>query len=279
MKGLRKKSPGSDWLFFSIYSGTFTSEKILKELEYLIQSFESQDYLAKWFFIRYNLPSNHIRIRFQIKKPYDIAIGKIIVAVNEHLNGYLQSEEIFKTEINTYFREIERYALKDSMSHSESFFHISSKQALQIVNSTSESLRWKYCLKSIDGFLDQFNYSLDQKFSLLQQIKNGFDHEFNPNDSKHIRKQLSSKYRQLKTEISRQEVFEFLSFNSEYKALFEKSFYDYNRNYIDYLMESYIHMHCNRIFITNQRANEWVLYDLLYQDYRSKTARLKMGVS
>ena len=40
-------------------------------------------------------------------------------------------------------------------------------------------------------------------------------------------------------------------------------------------MSSYIHMHCNRLFKSNQRLNEWVLYDLLYEYYYSEFNREK----
>ena len=43
---------------------------------------------------------------------------------------------------------------------------------------------------------------------------------------------------------------------------------------INFLMYSYLHMHCNRLFSSENRMNEWVLYDLLYQYYYSKQARI-----
>lgn len=42
-----------------------------------------------------------------------------------------------------------------------------------------------------------------------------------------------------------------------------------------FTLEGYIHMHCNRLFSSRQRMNEWVIYDFLYQYYRSQVARRK----
>ena len=45
----------------------------------------------------------------------------------------------------------------------------------------------------------------------------------------------------------------------------------YFKNKFDYkeLLDSYIHMICNRLFISNQRKHELVIYDFLFKAYMS----------
>ncbi|MBK8924711.1 MAG: lantibiotic dehydratase [Crocinitomicaceae bacterium] len=58
--------PGSEWIYYKIYCGEKTAERILLELVYPLST-EICDTLKlaeKWFFIRYADPDHHIRIRF-----------------------------------------------------------------------------------------------------------------------------------------------------------------------------------------------------------------------
>ncbi len=66
-------SLGSEWVYFKIYSGYKIADIIL--LEYLnekIKLLQSENYIKKWFFIRYNDSDSHIRIRFQVNKTEDV---------------------------------------------------------------------------------------------------------------------------------------------------------------------------------------------------------------
>ena len=49
------------------------------------------------------------------------------------------------------------------------------------------------------------------------------------------------------------------------------------------IIDSILHMHCNRLFKTKQRVHEWIVYDFLFRYYEGKLGRLKytknIGVS
>jgi hypothetical protein len=45
---------------------------------------------------------------------------------------------------------------------------------------------------------------------------------------------------------------------------------------LDYLMQSYLHMFINRLFVSNQRKTELVIYEYLLKYYESKIVREKM---
>lgn len=63
----RKCIPGTEWLYLKIYTGIKTSDIILKEvITPLIEYFQADNYISKWFFIRYNDPESHLRIRFML---------------------------------------------------------------------------------------------------------------------------------------------------------------------------------------------------------------------
>ena len=66
--------PGSEWVYFKLYTGTKTADTILKnELYGFIQEMIKNKSIDKWFFIRYSDPDFHVRLRIHLndKKDFD----------------------------------------------------------------------------------------------------------------------------------------------------------------------------------------------------------------
>ncbi len=104
----RKLVPGSEWLYLKIYTGVKTADLILEEaIQLLVEYFQEHNYISKWFFIRYNDPKPHLRVRFNLNNIDDYS--KILEKINETLQEYIKSGEISSILIDTYNREIERY--------------------------------------------------------------------------------------------------------------------------------------------------------------------------
>lgn len=76
----RKFIPGSQWLYFKIYTGVKTADEVLA---HTIRPFLRELYAERWidgsFFIRYNDPDFHIRLRLHIdrfEKPLSSGVSK-----------------------------------------------------------------------------------------------------------------------------------------------------------------------------------------------------------
>ncbi|CAA9195959.1 thiopeptide-type bacteriocin biosynthesis protein [Flavobacterium collinsii] len=278
---------GSEWLYYNIYLGPETSDKFLiYALAPLTQILIEKGIIDKWFYIRYMDENGfHLRVRFHLCDTKNNS--EIILRFCHLLMPYLKERTISDVTINTYKRELERYGF-NTIEEFESLFFINSQLILKllIITEDSQENRWLYGMKAIDAFLESFSYSLPQKKELLESLKVSFGKEFGAD--KEIRKQLSKKYRDNKYKI--EAVFN--DENPELDALI-KVFAEETKGYFEIILKkvkadtldksiiiedflaSYIHMHCNRLFKSKQRKNEWVLYDLLYEYYYSKIARLK----
>ena len=283
---------GDEWLYYKLYTGTKTADMVLTEIvgpvtEQLIQN----GTIDKWFFIRYSDPKNHLRFRFHFKKTEQIAT--IIQTVNKFVRSFIDQNLIWKIQVDTYQREIERYG-KNSIDIAENIFHYDSEMIIKMLEmiegDEGEIIRWLFSLRAIDSLLDDFSFSIDQKKSLMDMLQLGFGKEFNKNTF--LQRQLSKKFRK-----DRQAIDEVLNHKNDKKSemlpLFEllkqKSLAinpyvkeililkDSNKLQIsiDDLMGSYIHMMMNRIFKSKQRLHEMVIYDFLYNFYRSEIARLE----
>ena len=281
---------GDSWVYYKIYSGSKTSDKILLEIikpltEYLL----SNKIIDKWFFIRYADPKHHLRFRLHYTNPENI--GLIINCLNSEFKKFSDQDLIWKVQADTYQREIERYG-GNTMVLSEDLFFYDSKMIINFINlienDQGEELRWLFSLKAIDLQLNTFGLNLKEKLELLNQLKTNFSREFNR--SKLVNKQLNDKYRKEYNaieEIMHLNVKENSSYTSILRVLMrkEEEMFDIASKVLKYrkekklevdfnnLMCSYIHMLMNRLFKSKNRLNEMVCYDFLYRYYRSQYAR------
>jgi thiopeptide-type bacteriocin biosynthesis protein len=285
----RSFMPGDKWLSYKLYMGVKTSELFLVEvIQPLILELESKNIIEKWFFIRYSDPDFHLRIRFLLKE--EEHIGWLFKHFSEVCKVFYNDEKIWKVQLDTYNRELERYGLS-SMELAESIFHIDSHSAIDII-STLESNeldehRWKIVLKLIDQLLDCCAFSLNGKYKLMSELQDAFGQEFGMNKS--LKVQLDSKFRRERKEIvavldddekqpdyirickrSIQERVQPLL--AQLNRLLELNKKEELTTDFDQICKSYIHMLCNRFFRSRQRNHEFIIYFLLYRYYKSKIA-------
>ena len=144
--------------------------------------------------------------------------------------------------------------------------------------------RWLFGMKAIDHILSDWQADDVSKKAFFETLKTAFAQEMGATSA--ILKQLSNKYRAKRKQIESymtetpEELGELLLEHSEASkpivaAILKKKQEQLLSNTIEDVLESYTHMHFNRLFSSKQRMNEWVLYDFLHQYYRSKIARNK----
>ncbi|AXT57534.1 hypothetical protein D1815_17930 [Aquimarina sp. AD1] len=272
---------GSEWLYYKIYTGPKTSDLILTDIiKPIATHLLDKGIIDKWFFIRYNDPKHHIRVRFHYNKPENIA--EVINTLYGSLKEFSDEDLIWKIQLDTYQREVERYG-GETMSISEELFFLDSRMIVDFLDmidgDEGEELRWLFGVRAIDQLLQDFGYSEDDKLALLERLKTGFGVEFGMN--KGLKKQMDKKFRNEHDKIKN-----FLSFKRDsdpdyapiIDALDEKSISSkdlvkeiltiVDKNQLDDMMSSYIHMLMNRLFRSKNRLHEMVLYDLLYRTYK-----------
>ncbi len=283
---------GEEWLYFKIYTGVKTAENILIDVIKPVSIFLLENNIIdSWFFIRYGDPDFHIRLRFHYTNPEKIS--SILLEMNKHMGKYIDEGAIWKVQVDTYQREIERYG-SNTMILSEKLFYIDSNFIVNILpafkNTKGENKRWIYGLKLTDVFLNQFEYSLEEKMNLMYSLKEGFGKEFGMN--LFFKKQIDKIYRDERKQIENtliieQEedsiISEFLEYIGKYakfiNPIVTKILELEKENLLqikkENLVSSYIHMIMNRLFKTKHRLHELVLYDFLFRHYRSSIAKLQ----
>jgi len=270
--------PGNEWLYFKVYTGFKTADTILTGTVFpLSQYLLKENLIDRWFFIRYSDPQFHIRVRFHIPKKEHIAF--VIQHFNNAFKEYVTENLVWKIQIDTYQREIERYGI-DYIELSEKLFNLSSEMVCKIISldavKQDENLRWLLGLKMIDVLLDDFGYSLQEKRDLLNTLQENFGKEFGINID--FRRQFGQKYRTEKSRIEKildkttEQDEEYITL---FQPIFENSEATKGLGGLQSNLSSYIHMLLNRLFRTQQRTHELILYDYLFRYYNSLIERQK----
>ena len=284
---------GSEWLYYKIYCGVKMADKLLVEvIKPLTEEITSKGLADKFFFLRYNDPDTHIRLRFHVKNINNL--GVIISLVHQYLEPCTTTGMIHKVQTDIYKRELERYG-SNSIELAESFFHIDSVTIIDLLNSvdsdeTGNRILWQFALLSIDELLDTFHYNLENKLHLLEAMKEGFFQEHG--GDKDLKMQLDAKYRNnrkslesvlLRDPVALEEISPLIKLlewkSTELKPVAEGLLDLKNSRLlkvtIDNILSSYIHMMMNRIFMSRQRVCEMIAYDILFRHYTSLKARQK----
>ena len=280
---------GSNWLYYKLYCGTSMAEKVLVEaVTPIIDKLKELNCIEKWFFIRFNdQDGHHLRLRIKLKNIHDLPeVAKIVTAL---LNPFQEEKLVWKIQLDTYLPETERYGER-IMEETESVFYNDSTCTLRFLDmiegAEGEKIRWLFALLSIDYFLNDLDFSLDKKLTVLRIAKDAFGNEFNKGVI--LNKQVNKIFKENQIEI--EGLLNRETIGQEYAPLItilqkrtEKNKAPLNK-IKEFLLSrdtdqiklnnstiDHLHMICNRILLTKQREHEMVIYDLLHQYYKRQT--------
>lgn len=285
--------PGSQWLYFKIYTGVKSADLLLtNHIRSLVNRMLDAKTIDSFFFIRYNDPDFHIRLRFHI--PTDSDYGAVMKETYATLNPLLQDGLILNVQCDTYARELERYG-DITMPIVEQLFFIDSLFEIELLNivsltdiSNREQLRWQLALKLVDDLCESFELDLKGKSEQLEKMADGFKKEFNFTKSA-FTTQLNDLYRANRKTIAESiETTNWLDENGNtllsnrkesIKTLSEEISRLNSQSdsplQTESLLWSLNHMTMNRWFRTRNRIHEMVIYDFMHRYYESALARQK----
>jgi len=283
----RKFIIGDEWFYLKIYSGPKTLESLLIDDIYnMLQKAIKQKIVDKFFFIRYMDPDYHLRLRFHL--PEVSLLPRIVQPINKVLSPYIDNRLVWTVCTDTYNRELERYGF-NTITEAETLFSIDSLLVINYLKDMrgleNNSVRWLWCLKSIDMILTSFSLSLPEKRDFTEIVKKHYEHEFSMN--KLMKRQLDGKYRnsmaQIRLSIEATDKndlagFDHLIMYFQNSSFITEKILDYYKKGVltiplNNLISSLVHMHVNRLFRTKQRMQEFVIFYFLDKYYKSKIMR------
>jgi thiopeptide-type bacteriocin biosynthesis protein len=255
-KAKRKYIAGSEWLYLKIYTPRIGASRLLLQIKPVLRNVQ----IRQWFFIRYEDRAPHIRLRIQAPPA---AIGEILLALKDKLEDRVQHQVIREYQVDTYSREIERYAAA-GMEKTEAFFWASSELVLACI--ARKIPAHHVALYSTLTMIQAFFPAIDLQITYCLNSYTQFLREFSGDQ---VRMQLDKKFRELAPEINTVLASAHTGLGRFKKAV-ETLAGSTDLSYI----QSMIHMHLNRVFTDDARQQEMITYYLLYKYLNSKKARL-----
>ncbi len=287
----RQFAPGTEWVYVKIYCGEKSADKILTTgVAPAIEAMREKHLLKHFFFLRYYDPGFHIRLR--VKLIDSAYLGDALQILYAQIQGFVSAGYIWKVQIDTYMREVERYG-ENSMELSEELFCHDSKAAIDLISrlkdDENEITRWLYACHGIHDLLENFQYPLADRKRILEILKINFMAEFG--GGQRLKIQLSDKYRENKQLLEESFLGRFSQRDILIADVLRKRKEEAGRIYediitaasenvsvkLDDLVSSYIHMMVNRVVLESPRLHELVIYTMLFQYYNSQLARQKIN--
>jgi thiopeptide-type bacteriocin biosynthesis protein len=289
----RRFPPGSEWPYVKLYTGAATADQVLCEVVGpVVDAAWRAGAANSWFFIRYGDPDWHLRLRVHADPERQHSI--VLPALQQAVAPLLEDGRIWRMQLDTYEREVERYGGAAGMQLAERLFHADSAAALRIVElldgDAGADARWRLALRGIDMLLDDLGFELVAKHTLLSRVRDGFAQEFRADGA--LTRQLGAKFRQERKSLealldpASDEAsplapgIAVLRERSDQLAPVVAALRGAERAgrlalSLAELAPSYVHMHANRMLRSAQRAQELVLYDFLSRLYESRIARAR----
>jgi thiopeptide-type bacteriocin biosynthesis protein len=119
--------PGEDWLFAKWYAEPSAHEALLAEHLPAVLS-EVEDEVDRWFFLRYEDPEPHLRLRFH-GDPGALN-GRVLPAISRVSRALVESGALRTMTLDTYRPESDRYGGEALQEAAERFFCTDSLSAL-----------------------------------------------------------------------------------------------------------------------------------------------------
>jgi thiopeptide-type bacteriocin biosynthesis protein len=283
--------PGSEWLYVKLYGGGAALDEILTtSLPALVRTAVASGSVARWFFIRYADPHDHLRVRFN-GLPARIS-QELLPQVFESLNPLLASGKLWKIDFDTYEREIERYGGVEGLRAAEDIFFADSEAVLDILGQLAGDegldIRWRVGLMGIDQLLTDCGFDDQAKRAAVQRWRDTFQRDFKIDAAG--KKQLSDKFRKERQKLEslfddspeRGGEWQFardalarrsVTVSEAIRKLRTLAAENKLEAEVADIAPSFSHMHINRLMRSSQRAHELVLYDFLFQIYDGRMAR------
>jgi thiopeptide-type bacteriocin biosynthesis protein len=286
----RRFPPGSEWLYLKLFTGTATADQVLRRAARAVGSSLQAGGADQWFFIRYANPGWHLRLR--VHGAPDRLLQETLPLLTRVMAPLLETGQLWRVQLDTYERELERYGGEAGIGLAERVFHADSDAVLAIVGQLTgdagAELRWRVALRGIDLLFDDLGLTLEQKRAIAGRARHGYGSEFGVSGD--FSREISRRYRTERASVEalldphrdppaelaaslrvlHQRSMALAPAAQELRALAGAGRLSID---ISELAMSLAHMHVNRMLRSAQRAQELVLYELLSRAYSAQAAR------
>jgi thiopeptide-type bacteriocin biosynthesis protein len=288
--------PGSEWLYAKLYGGNVALDHALvRSIGPLAESVLASGGADSWFFVRYADPRPHLRVRFH-GDPRRLR-DEVLPELSRTAGVLRAGGEIWRMQVDTYEREIERYGGIAGIELAERVFHVDSDAVLSILGMLEEGEagqdeRWRIAHLGCDALLDDLGLSFDEKRAFVRHARTAYG--LGRLEDPELKRTLGERYRQesrdLRVLLERKDVessplrpgLDVLADRSRrlaplLTALREADSAGELDRPLRVVGGSLVHMFLNRMFPAGHRRQELVVYEFLDRLYGAVAAIARSG--
>jgi thiopeptide-type bacteriocin biosynthesis protein len=259
--------PGEEWLYIKLYAHySLTDEILLNFVLPAIKKHKKGNPDFKWFFIRYQDPGHHLRLRFFTAKRSSYELLSDLI---QKLQPWAKEGKVSDVILDSYQRELEKYSVS-LIDDVESFFYRNSEFILSVFADVELNTSFKlgFAVNTALQIIRYFIRDKKERIDFLNEAAGNMSAEFN-RDKEVVRK-LDLRYRKFQKQlVDNQQYLEFQRKNRAY-ADFDLMMHrlvdklgerDKTTRYN--LLINLVHMHINRIFENTPREYEYLIYHFM----------------
>ncbi len=271
---------GSEDYLVSLMSGEFTAT---------LQQATRAGLIRRWYFVRYSDPDFHLRLRIEGASE---GFGPFFSAFQQKaLEARLATHELSGYVFDNYVPEYSRYGGKELMQFVEELFFHDSVYCLAVIAAAhrqqSDELIWKATLAGALDYLQAFQLSESDINLLVAQQRNGYGDELEITkpqfDSLNVLYKKHRSYIEAAVlDLSSVEpvLRDALALRRRGNAGARASILaGTTRAGLLTILPSVLHMQANRLFSSNSRPQEFIIWDFLARARRSSAARRSGALS
>ena len=288
---LARFTPGTAWLQVNLYTASSTADEVLGALVAPQVARARQRGIAdRWFFVRYPEPEWHLRLLLHGEP--EALLADVVPALHAAAAPLLGDGRLWKLQLDTYRREVERYGGPGGIEIAEAIFQADSEAVIGIAEllqgDAGEQARWRLGLRGIDLLLTDLGLSLSDKREVMQMVRASFVQTLGVEPR--LEHQLAANFRRERRSLEAlldpagdatsdlAPGIELLHERSRKLAPLARELEAGARAGrlslpVHELARSYVHMFTNRLFRCAALAQELVLYDWLGRLYEAGLAR------
>jgi thiopeptide-type bacteriocin biosynthesis protein len=286
----RSFPPGSEWLYAKLYGGAAALDRALRDaVAPVVSEALAAGAADRWFYLRYADPEPHLRLRFRGEP--GALLGRVLPALHAAVAPLLADGALWKLQLDTYEREVERYGGPGGIELAEGIFAADSRAALELVRrlagDAGAEARWQVTLYGIDRLLADLLPTEDRR-PVLARLRESFTRE--ARGGKDLRRRLDERLRS-----ERRRLAALLAGDGEAASLLTPALAVLERRSAELapivgelreserrgrltvplreMAGSFVHLYVNRVVRSEPRAHELVLYSFLDELYASREAR------
>jgi len=277
-----------EWIYYKIYGRPLVLQQSLETLYPLLNLMTDEGIISQWFFIRYNDPYNHLRLRIKMASYAMAKYANVIAELKNVLKDQMENHQIWAMEADTYTPEVDRYGIR-TVEYCEQLFYHDSRATMQLFKSgITLPDNWLTGILNVETLLNDFDLDIAGRIELLYQMETDFFKR--TGGSKQLQVSFDTLYRAHKQNIETMikggnEMYwafkEILKTRSEQNKLTLSALAQTSKEYQgecktpSQIVNSVIHMALNRFFLTQQNRNELLIYALLRRYYVSLICKLR----